>query len=69
MGINTMKVKIEMEININHPAAKKATKKQVKEWVEFNLGDRKELNRSPIDNFDTTFDFRPKLTRIIEINR
>lgn len=64
-----MKVRIEMEININHPQAKKASAKQVREWVEFNLGSRKELAPSPIDRFDTTFDFEPKLVKILEVKR
>lgn len=58
-----------MEIDIHNPEARKATDKQVKEWVEFYLGDRTELDPSPIDRFDTTFDFEPKLTKVLEITR
>ena len=58
-----------MEISVNRPSAREATDEQVKEWVEFNLGDRKKLDRSPIADFDTTFDFPPKLTKVIAITR
>lgn len=64
-----MRIRIEMEIEVTHPVAQKATDEQVKEWVEFNLGSRKELKPSPIADFDTTFNFEPKLKKVLKVIR
>ncbi|RPE05536.1 hypothetical protein EGT74_24440 [Chitinophaga lutea] len=45
-----MRVKISFEFEI--PDYLPHTKKQVKEWVRFELGELREMNRSPIDKLD-----------------